>query len=426
MGQRGAVRNGFSTALLVALGVLALPSPASAAVEPLTCTGPNFGPSGTPNFLFDDDMENPSSGNWAFSAEIPGDQEWSQGPTANVTSGAQALIGGTVDQNPPGGDPPSIYAATMTRDITVPEGGFLRFNHDYNFGTGDGGVIEYSVDGGATWNDVAKGGAIRGALAPGLFNYPGPLPATNPLGGPPRQGLSGDSGGYQTIRLPLDSVRGLPLRLRFVIGTDAATGGDPWFVDDVSIYNCPPTATITSGPADGTVFQARGGKTGAEYTFSSNGEQGRFDCQITDQKEASTEAYEIVTPCFSPFKLDDFAPTGQSGLPEGDYTLNVRAVEVVNAGGGTLYSPPVQRTFTVSYSCVIAESFLSVAKKKLKVAKERLKRYKKSLKKAEESGEADRIEEAEEKVSKAKKKVKGAKKKVKKAQARVDQECGTA
>ena len=48
----------------------------------------------------------------------------------------------------------------MTKSITVPKGGLMHFDHAHGFETGegndyDGGVIEYSTDGGLSWQTPA-------------------------------------------------------------------------------------------------------------------------------------------------------------------------------------------------------------------------------------------------------------------------------
>ncbi|MCR4407572.1 MAG: M4 family metallopeptidase [Anaerolineae bacterium] len=193
--------------------------------------------SGSPVNLFFDDMENTSSGNWT-SAAIVGSNEWYYPQTSNpydfdatyATSGVYNLWG----YNRPF---TADYYMRMTSDVTLPSGQHVRFrfrigtdssndalgwfiddvrvytcpdgkpymhfNHAYAFedyGTTlyDGGVLEYSTNSGASWNDAGP-----------LFinnGYDGTISSSygNPLGG--RQAFGGESNGYISSRLDLSSL----------------------------------------------------------------------------------------------------------------------------------------------------------------------------------------------------------------------------
>ncbi|HEY1014004.1 MAG TPA: hypothetical protein VGE07_14930, partial [Herpetosiphonaceae bacterium] len=190
--------------------------------------------------VFFDNMENPAAGNWA-SAAIAGENAWfypaSQSPFGSfvyATSGAENLWGyaqgGTSSQPAV----PADIAIAMTRSVQVPSGAFLRFNHSYGFEADstsnyDGGVVEYSINNGGTWQDVG-----------GLFDnngYGGTMETgENPLGG--RQGFVDHSNGYGASRANLSDLAGQSVRFRFRIGTDSQVDDYGWFIDDVQIYSC--------------------------------------------------------------------------------------------------------------------------------------------------------------------------------------------
>ena len=211
-----------------------------------TVVAPFCPPGQSPTHLFFDDMEDTASGKWVL-ITLAGSSQWSY-IKGYATSGVTSLWGndhGAVTDT----------SAAQAASVTLPAGtAYLHFNHAYGFdnlGTSylDGGVVEYSTDGGSTWADAG-----------GLFThggYKGPLQSGfgNPLAG--RQAFGGQSNGYGSSRLDLTSLSGLSVRFRFRIATDNNGFGDyGWFIDDVRIYTCAaaggtstPTLTPTPTPA---------------------------------------------------------------------------------------------------------------------------------------------------------------------------------
>jgi hypothetical protein len=122
----------------------------------------------------------------------------------------------------------------------------MQFNHGFGFETSgtttrtywDGGVIEYSTDGGATWQPA-------GSLIAAGKAYGGTLHASNPLGAQPA--FVDDSFGYVTTQLDLSPLVGQNVRVRFRLGADASLNDYGWYIDDVRIYSCAsaPAGTIT-------------------------------------------------------------------------------------------------------------------------------------------------------------------------------------
>src|SRR5262249_38501586 len=142
----------------------------------------------------------------------------------------------------------------------------LQFNHSYGFEDDiflnyDGGVIEFSTNGGSSWSDA--GGLISAGAT-----YGGAISSccSNPLAG--RNAFVKDSFGYTASQLDLTSLAGQNVRFRFRIGTDQAIDDYGWFIDDIRIYRCAgaqtPDLTITKTHSG----NFRSGQKGAIYTLT--------------------------------------------------------------------------------------------------------------------------------------------------------------
>lgn len=131
-------------------------------------------------------------------------------------------------------------------------GAQVSFWHKYDFDTVglsayDGGVLEASTDGGATWTDVpsfSSGGYTHTIVG---------CPNQNPLAG--RRAWSGDSSGWVQVTASLWSLRNHWVVLRFRLGTSESNGGVGWWIDDfivtiyeVSCYTLTPTDTPLNLP----------------------------------------------------------------------------------------------------------------------------------------------------------------------------------
>ena len=106
-----------------------------------------------------------------------------------------------------------------------------RFDFEYSTGTAfDGGVVEISTNGGATWTDAEMLGATPG--------YTQTITTTsgNPLGG--RRAYGRRNAAYparNTASLAFgNQFAGMTILVRFRIGTDPAAGGGGWELDDLT------------------------------------------------------------------------------------------------------------------------------------------------------------------------------------------------
>ena len=117
----------------------------------------------------------------------------------------------------------------MATSVTVPPSGKLLFQHAYHFETTyDGGVLEYSTNGGSSWTDA-------GSLMDGN-GYDGTLSSANPLG--TRQAFMSASHGYISTRLNLSSLAGQSVMFRWRMGLDSSGYVWGWWLDDVQVYEC--------------------------------------------------------------------------------------------------------------------------------------------------------------------------------------------
>ena len=216
-----------------------------------------------PKDVFYDNFENPKSGLWTASSLNNTVQDWHYGsdvpqplgPLIYASSGKNNLWGNDYgvlydpnDPNPPPDAPPTDYAIAMANAVAVPPGAFLHFQHATDFEVAspgvddtpyDGGVVEFSTDGGTIWQDAGALFTDNG--------YNGTLPTAdpdsstnNPLAG--RNVFGGVSRGYYASKASLTPLAGKSVKFRFRIGTDpynppnqAAYG---WFVDDMRVYTC--------------------------------------------------------------------------------------------------------------------------------------------------------------------------------------------
>ncbi|MDQ3548178.1 MAG: M4 family metallopeptidase, partial [Chloroflexota bacterium] len=203
---------------------------------PAVHEAPVCGPGTMPTNLFYDNMENPASGRWTKMTAAAGTNKWNY-TTGYATSGKYSLY--AEDQTAR-----SDTSMAQSSAVTIPNGAttYLRFDQAPNFEYGfdyygtftaaDGGVVEYSANGGA-WTDAGSlftDNGYHGTISP---DY------DNPLKG--RAAFTDVTGGYFSSRMNLSTLAGKSVKFRFRVGTDtgnSAAGFWGWVIDNVSIYTC--------------------------------------------------------------------------------------------------------------------------------------------------------------------------------------------
>jgi hypothetical protein len=268
--------------------------------------------------LFSDDME-ADHGNWALDG-------WSYF-TGSSQSGTRSLHAD---------DPGSISLSTLqsTFSVAVPAGStFVRFDHSFEMDSSapsffDGGVVEYSTDGGTTWLDAVTGLAT-------VNPYIGTLQSGfgNPLSGHPA--FSGPSPGYETTRIDLSTLSGANVKLRFRLGSDNGVGDFGWFVDDVEFYTCgPPVAPSAPSAPSGVVATAGNGSAGLTWVAPFNGGSAITGYTITPFIGGVAQSPVLTASTATSFTVP--------GLSNGTtYTFTVAATNGVGAGAPSAQSNAV-------------------------------------------------------------------------------------
>ena len=160
-------------------------------------------------------------------------------------------------------------ATARLKPFFVQNNTYLRFAQAYDFETGyntgdptfhnfDGGVLEYSLNNGASWVDAGSLIDVNG--------YKGTLftGAGNPLSG--RSAFVGTSHGYISTRLNLSALIGGTVSFRWRMGLDEAGYYGGWWVDNVQVYTCPAILSKdTTGvfrPSNGLLYLKNSNTTG--------------------------------------------------------------------------------------------------------------------------------------------------------------------
>jgi len=124
-------------------------------------------------------------------------------------------------------------------DLTGAPAGELAFWHRYDTEPGyDGGVLEYSVDAGASWHDILDGDGGSIPANPDRFltnGYNSTLGTgySNPL--PGRSAWSGTITSWVQTEVDLTDFAGTTVRFRWRIGCDASVSRNGWWLDDITV-----------------------------------------------------------------------------------------------------------------------------------------------------------------------------------------------
>ncbi len=289
-------------------------------------------PTGSPNNLFFDNLENTASGNWTAGA-ISGANAWYYPQNSNpygfdatyATSGQYNFWGYNQSTT-------ADYYISMASNLPLPTGStlYMHFNHAYGFEDDavdayDGGVLEYSTNSGSTWNDTGSFFSING--------YNGTISNAygNPLGG--RSAFVRESNGYISSRLDISSLALQNVRFRFRIGTDSTIDDYGWFIDDFRIYTCVTPTSPPTAPSGLSASVASASQLNLSWRDNSSTET----LFRIERKIGAAGTYAEITTVAA-----DITTYSDTGLTAGTtYYYRVRAY---NANGNSAYTNEVSAT----------------------------------------------------------------------------------
>ena len=315
--------------------------------------------------IFNDDLENTGSGNWATTAEGSNWWAYPQNPnpyTADYDFDATYATSGTTNFFGADWDSTSTIRIAMTHNVRLSDDSVLRFDHAYELeNTYDGGRVEYSTNAGASWHDAGSlftHNGYNGSIHAGAATVPA---------------FTGLSNGYRSSRLDLSSLPNANVRFRFVVQTDASVAWFGWFVDDIQIFSCHtprarPDAHVRIGAtgvwAGDNVYNTTGDRQTRSVNVGARG-TGTFYARIQNDGEVTEPMRVKGTAGTTRFNATYFAGTEDvtAAVVNGTYETapiapgaNVKLKVVIKARAGT----PVGASFTAS---VKATSTVNTTKK---------------------------------------------------------------
>ena len=116
----------------------------------------------------------------------------------------------------------------------------LSFWHKFQFEGGyDGGVLEISVDAGASWQD------LEDHITSGVYNDSISTGWSNPIGG--QNAWSGDQLSFGQVVVDLSAFDGQTVMIRWRMGCDSSLSDGPWLIDDVLVTDAGVAGPCSSG-----------------------------------------------------------------------------------------------------------------------------------------------------------------------------------
>ncbi len=269
--------------------------------------------------LWQDDFESGAVG-WTHGNSQGTTDNWALVTTQSRSATHSYFAAGPASTNINDLNSPAIAVPPSATNLT------LSFWHRYDFQSGrDGGVLEFSVDGGA-WFDVAASGS-GAAFATGgynsAFSSTGNPSTRNPLA--PRSCWTGANAAFAQVAVNLtDTAKyaGHSLRIRWRLATNNSTASTGWYLDDIALngggaaVNLPPSITTDAAAAPSPVAATStalsvaatddAGEAALTYTWSYVG--GGFLTPVSFS-ENGTNAAKATTATFTAAGLYTFTVT---------------------------------------------------------------------------------------------------------------------
>ena len=315
--------NSYGRAFNMATFTGSAQSNITVAPTPLPTTTPCSGTAFAENF---DGVVPPAlPAGWSSTLVVGDPPAWVTSTTTPDTSPNDAFVNDQDGISDKILDSPGIAITTTTAQ--------LSFRNNYNTEHDpppaevfwDGGVLEVSTNGGATYSDIIAAG---GVFVTGGYTGEINRTANNPLAG--RMAWSGNSGGYIDTRINLPaSFNGQTIKLRWRMGTDEAVAAPGWRIDTIVITSgaCPsPTVTpATPSPSPTCAPLAEG-----------------FD-DITTLTGAGWARlnHSTVVGNTSWFQGNDTVFPSQSGAPDSYIGANFNNTNGANTISNWLLTPPL-------------------------------------------------------------------------------------
>lgn len=203
------------------------------------CTGSqleNFDSVTTPNL----------PGGWTMTQDVGTGIDWVTTSTMSSSSPNSAFAN----------NPNFVSLSSLVSPSYLIGSSYAKLNFDLfhiTENTYDGMVLEYSTNGGGTWQDIMSGGGVFNS---GSYNGTISNCCSNPLGG--RNGWTGNSGGFIHVEVDLDlALVGMEVIFRWRLGTDNVVGASGVWLDNVSVSGVAysdPLVTLVSGIPSGGAF----------------------------------------------------------------------------------------------------------------------------------------------------------------------------
>jgi hypothetical protein len=253
-----------------------------------------------------------SIGDWGNVDEVPGVIETAEERVPSCTAQGAPLIPAyawsriAVNSSdhrlhaPDAGSPSDQFLVTPPIQVAGAGNFAFQFSHRYSFETAsgptyyDGGVIEISNDGGANWTDI--GASASPGYGGVLFTGSG-----NVLSG--RSAFVATSPGFPSMSAVTVNLgtayAGQTVKIRFRLGTDAASADYGWDIDDLQILNSTnnPFVQLIGDPTPCTV--AVGETLPTELAFSLAGanpvrDHARFEFALPNPGHVQIALYDVA------------------------------------------------------------------------------------------------------------------------------------
>ena len=269
--------------------------------------------SGPDTVFYEDDLETVNA-NWSIATlEGSPSYDWQlQDDVINAHSPTHVFFAEDVPTT-------QDHTVEFAQAVMIPAGSPARlsFFHKYNTESRyDGGVLEFSIDGGATWFDILAGNG--GTISPNPARFiQGAYNQSSMSGGPlsGRAAWSGNSSGYLETLADLSDFTGEDLLLRWRMACDTSVNEDGWWMDDVKIFygtacvNDTCTLFSASATSTGDYFVCSGAPTQLICSITGGSGNQVYDWSPSD----SLSAANVQSPIASPTQTTTYSVTVTDG-----------------------------------------------------------------------------------------------------------------